>query len=95
MVKNKQKKRIAGRFEVGSHGACEALLYEFRARTAPQVSAFSDKDPTDQPEQNIVRIVAATFDEAFAYLRWDRPEFLIESMKNLGLVVMVSGSRLD
>jgi hypothetical protein len=34
-------------------------------------------------------------DEALAYLRWHEPDFTIESVQNLGLILMVSGSPVD
>jgi hypothetical protein len=57
-----------------------------------------DEEPnasTKLPEPRIVRIAARTFDEALEYLRWHEPDFPIEHVRNLGLVLMVSGSPVD
>jgi hypothetical protein len=89
-----KKKQVANRFEIGRHGECEALLYEFREkRDIPE----SDDAPesTDPHRPNTTRIAANTLDEALEYLRWDRPHFVIDSIQNLGLIVLVSGSPLD
>ena len=81
MSKGKVKKQPANRFAVGTHGGCEALLFEFREKHLP--------------EPNIVQIAAASFDEALAYLRWHDPEFEIDSAQNLGIILLVSGSPVD
>ena len=52
MGKDRTKKQPANRFAVGSHGGCEARLFEFREKHLP--------------EPNTVQIAAASFDEALA-----------------------------
>jgi hypothetical protein len=47
------------------------------------------------PKRNTVRIAATTFDEALTYLRWSEPEFKINSVQNLGIIILVSGSPVD
>jgi hypothetical protein len=42
-----------------------------------------------------VRVAALSLDEALAGLRWHEPEFDIESVQNLGILLMVSGSPVD
>jgi hypothetical protein len=91
MNKEKNRKQAQNRFEIGSRGGCEALLFEFR-EDRPGVALVS---AAQSSEPNIVRIAAVTFDEALAYLHWDDPDFVIESVQNVGLIVMVSGSPLD
>ena len=81
MGKEKMRKHPANRFVVGSHGGCEARLFEFREKHLS--------------ESNIVQIAAASFDEALAYLRWHEPEFEIDSAQNLGIILLVSGSPID
>jgi hypothetical protein len=87
----KQAKKKAG-FRPGTHGGCEALLYEFRE----QLPSESD-DPirTSSMNSRVVLIAAVTFDEALTYLRFDSPEFNVQSVRCLGLILMVSGSPAD
>jgi hypothetical protein len=82
-------------FVVGSHGGCEALLFEFRERMPRNETTIPLWETLRLLEQNTVRIAATTLDEALAYLRWGEPEFAIESVRNLGVILMVSGSPVD
>jgi hypothetical protein len=91
MAKSKSSKQASNRFEIGSQGGCEALLFEFRDRRSVELSEAVEQPP----ETHIARIAAVTLDEALAYLHWDEPDFVIESIQNVGLIVMVSGSPLD
>jgi hypothetical protein len=93
MGKNK-KKQAVNRFVVGRHGECEALLYEFREKS-PCLAEADDTQPADLHKPHTTRIAANTLDEALKYLRWDAPHFVVDSVQNLGLIVMVSGSPLD
>jgi hypothetical protein len=79
--KDKARKQLANRFEVGTHGGCEALLFEFHEKHLP--------------EPHILLIAGASIDEALAFLRWHEPEFEINSVRNLGIILMVSGSPVD
>jgi hypothetical protein len=81
MGKDKGQKKSPNRFEVGTHGGCEASLFE-----------FTEKQSSDP---HVVHIAALKLDEALAYLRWHAPDFVIESVQNLGIVLMVSGSPVD
>jgi hypothetical protein len=81
MGKSKVNEQSSSRFAVGTHGGCEARLFEFREKHLP--------------EPNVVQIAAVSFDEALAYLRWHEPEFEIDSAQNLGIILMVSGSPVD
>ena len=38
-----------------------------------------------------MRIAALKLDEALAYLHWHAPDFVIETVQNLGLILVVSG----
>jgi hypothetical protein len=90
----KSRKQVPIRFEIGSHGGCEALLFEFR----DNLVRFMDDEPdeaTDLSEPHVVQIAARTFDEAFEYLRWREPNFVINRVENLGLILIVSGSPVD
>jgi hypothetical protein len=81
MGESKNRKQPPNRFEIGSHGGCEASLFE-----------FSEKQ---SPEPHVVRIAALKLDEALDYLRWHEPDFEIKSVHNLGIILMVSGSPID
>ena len=81
MGKEKRMKEAATRFVVGTHGGCEARLFEFR-----------EKHLT---EPHVVQIAAASFDEALAYLRWHEPGFEVDSIQNLGIILLVSGLPVD
>jgi hypothetical protein len=94
MSKDKKKKQDTNRFVTARHGACEALLYEFRERL-PRIAESDDPESADLHKPHTTRIAANTFDEALEYLRWDEPHFVIDSVQNLGLIVLVSGSPLD
>lgn len=91
---SKKQKRSLHRFETGGHGGCEALLFEFRDNC---VRFMDERQNTSIElfEPHIVRIAARTFDEALEYLRWREPDFAIDSVQNLGIILMVSGSAVD
>lgn len=90
MAKSKTKKR--SRFQTGSHGGCEARLYEFREKPIPK----DDLKLLSPPVAPRVELIAAiTFDEALAYLHFDSPDFDIHSVHCVGLIIMVSGSPLN
>ena len=93
MSKKRRKRRAPNRFQTGRHGGCEALLYEFRERSPNATSDAPEFPSRDEPQTT--RIAASTLDEALKYLRWDQPRFVIDSIQNLGLIVMISGSSLD
>ena len=94
MGKGGKKKQAVNRFETGTHGGCEALLYEFREKLRA-TAKLTAPDSVDLNELHTVRIAANTFDEALEYLRWHEPHFVIDSVQNLGIIVMASGSPLD
>ncbi len=81
MVRSKNRNQSQDRFEAGTHGGCEASLFEFSERQLP--------------EPRVVRIAALRLDEALTYLRWHEPDFVIESVQNLGLILVVSASPVD
>jgi hypothetical protein len=93
MSKKHKKRHGPNRFRTGRHGGCEALLYEFRERSPNATSNAPEFADPDEPQTT--RIAASTLDEALKYLRWDQPRFVIDSIQNLGLIIMVSGSSLD
>ena len=94
MAKKKAQSSVSTRFPVGQRGGCEAMLYEFRQRASASVVEASDRQPTD-PAKYTRRIAATRFEEAFAYLRWADPDFVIDSAICLGLIRMVSGTPVD
>lgn len=81
MGKGKNPKQSPKRFEAGTHGGCEASLFE-----------FSEKPSS---ERHVVRIAALKLDEALACLRRHEPGFEIDSVHNLGIILMASGSPVD
>jgi hypothetical protein len=83
MRKDNTVKRQDSRFEAGTRGGCEAHLFEFKEQSAAE------------PESRTVRIAAIKLDEALSYLHWHAPDFQIERVQNLGLILMVSGSPVD
>jgi hypothetical protein len=88
-LRGKDAKKNRGGFRPGTHGGCEALLYEFSERT---LSDSDDLVRTPSMNSRVVLIAAVTFDEAFAYLRFDSPDFNVQNVRCLGLILMVSGS---
>ena len=69
------------RFRAGRSGACEAELFEFREG--------------DRADPIQLRIAAASFDEAVAYLRLHDPGFRVRCAQSLGVILLVSGTPLD
>lgn len=90
----KKQKQPLHRFETGGHGGCEALLFQFHDNLTQLVDENRNK-PAEFPKPHIVRIAARTFDDALEYLQWREPDFAIDSVQNLGLILMVSGSAVD
>ena len=93
MSKKHKKRHAPNRFQTGRHGGCEALLYEFRERSPNAASSAPELADPDEPQTT--RIAASNLDEALKYLRWSQPRFVIDSIQNLGLIIMVSGSSLN
>ncbi len=81
MDESEKQSHPPNKFEIGSHGGCEASLFEFSEKPSP--------------EPHVVRIAALKLDEALDYLRWHEPDFEIDSAHNLGIILMVSGSPVD
>ncbi len=90
MAKNGKKEKA--KFRPGTHGGCEALLYEFREGTP---SDFIDGARMPSIRSRVTLIAAETFEEAVAYLRYDSPDFKVQTVTCLGLMIMVSGSPAD
>jgi hypothetical protein len=80
MVKEKGRGRRQA-FRSGINGGCEAVLFEFRA-----------KEPVEPSE---LRIAACSFDEAGGFLRRHEPDFVVDRVLNLGVILLVSGSPID
>jgi hypothetical protein len=78
---SKKRRPSLDQFEVGSHGGCEAILYEFSESAEEELDIF---DPTRPVRRNVTRIAARTFDEALEYLRWHEPEFVIDRIESRG-----------
>jgi hypothetical protein len=86
------KKEYTSKFRPGTHGGCEALLYEFRERALPDSIDGARIPPI---RLRVALIAAESFEEAVAYLHFDSPDFRVQSVTCLGLMVMVSGSPAD
>jgi hypothetical protein len=93
MGKNKNKKQAANRFTTGRHGGCEALLYAFRDQ--PAYLDGDDNSVARPLGSHAIHIAAVNFEEAFACLRRERPDFNIDNVLCLGLIEMASGSPVD
>jgi len=81
MGESKKRYHPPNKFKIGDHGGCEASLFEFSEKPSP--------------EPHVVRIAAVKLDEALDCLRWHDPNFEIDSVHNLGIIIMVSGSPVD
>lgn len=90
MAMSKPKKK--SKFQTGSHGGCEARLYEFRERP---ISEDELKLLSSPLTPRVELIAAVSVDEALAYLRFDSPDFDVHTVTCLGLIIMVSGSPLN
>ena len=86
------KKDYTSKFRPGTHGGCEALLYEFREGSS---SDFTDGSRMPSVRSRVTLIAAESFEEAVAYLRYDSPDFKVQTVNCLGLMIMVSGSPAD
>lgn len=89
---SKEHRHPLNQFEVGSHGGCEAILYEFSESQEEEPGPF---DPTRPIRRDVTRIAARTLDEALEYLRWHEPEFVIDRVESRGLIFLISGSPAD
>jgi len=87
MAKSGKKEKT--KFRPGTHGGCEALLYEFSEGAPP------DGARTPSLHSRVTLIAAETFEEAVAYLSFDSPDFKVQTVTCLGLMIMVSGSPAD
>jgi hypothetical protein len=81
MKKGNRRDSPPTRFETGAHGGCEASLFQFSEGCSS--------------EPHIIRIAAVSLDDALAYMRWREPDFVIENVQNIGLILVVSGSPVD
>jgi hypothetical protein len=77
----KERTQKESRFQTGAHGGCEALLFEFREKHS------------DEPVP--IRIASTSFVDAVRFLSRHEPEFKVDSAQNLGVILFVSGSRVD
>jgi hypothetical protein len=78
------KKRPAA-FRQGRFGVCEARLYEFRGRSRSSSSE----------EEKVERFAADSIYEGLVYLKRSEPDFEVKSVQCVGLITLLSGSRLD
>lgn len=82
-------------FQVGTGGACEALLWEFRE----DLVVDSTSESADVLEAHVsvraLLIAANCLEEALSYARFHSPEFNVRGVKCRGLIILVSGSPVD
>ena len=76
-------KRGRGDFRTGPTGVCEATLFEFRSDTG------SSQLEADDPRH---MIAANSLLEAAVYMAKREPEFVVRSVRSLGVIVLLSGS---
>ena len=74
-------RRAAAKFRPGRKGLCEASLFEATGR--------------DELGERTERVAAATIDEVIAYLRRRDPGFRVSSVRDVSLIVLLSGSPFD
>jgi hypothetical protein len=89
---SKDGKKEKAKFRPGTHGGCEALLYEFREGSP---SDSIDGVRASAIHSRVTLIAAESFEEAVAYLLIDSPGFKVQTATCLGVMVMVSGSPAD
>jgi hypothetical protein len=82
-------------FRPGTHGGCEALLYEFRDRPRFASGTSHQEMHSESLGGGPVRVAAIDFEDAFAHLRKNRPDFRVDSVRCIGLIELSSGSPLD
>ena len=82
-------------FRPGTHGGCEALLYEFRDRPVFASGTSHYEMHSESLSDGPVRVAAIDFEDAFAHLRTSRPDFRVDSVRCIGLIELSSGSPLD
>lgn len=78
-MKNTTLKPIRQGFRPGSTGTCEALLFE-----------FSDEALDDAPQLH--RVAATSLLEAVNYIASREPDYRPRSVRDLGIIILVSGS---
>ena len=74
-------RRAVARFRPGRKGLCEASLFEATGR--------------DELGERMERVAAATMDEVIAHLRRRDPDFRVSSIRQVSLIVLLSGSPFD
>ena len=80
-----------GEFRPGPAGSCEAHLYEFS-------NEHSNLDAELHAEKTIAtthRVAASSLLQAVEYMAKHEPEFHIQSVRRIGIIVLLSGSRYN
>jgi hypothetical protein len=87
----KRAQQSIGNFYPGPAGTCEARLYEF---SNEREEAPEGLDP-EKPIETTHRIAAGSMLEAMEYMAEFEPEFNIHSVRTIGIIVLLSGSRYN
>ena len=90
-MKKASAKPPIGEFRPGPGGACEAHLYEFsneHCNLGADLNAEKSIETTH-------RIAASSVLQAVEYMAKHEPEFHIQSVRRIGIIVLVSGSRYN
>ena len=80
-----------GEFRPGPAGSCEAHLYEF-SNDHSNLDAGLDAAKTIATTH---RIAASSMLQAVEYMTKHEPDFHVQSVRRIGLIVLLSGSRYN
>jgi hypothetical protein len=81
-----------GEFRPGLAGTCEAHLFEFSNYKLNNLDAGLDPDKTIATTH---RIAASSMLQAVEYMAKHEPQFQIQSVRRIGIIVLLSGSRYN
>jgi hypothetical protein len=86
--KSTRQQALQKNFRPGPEGTCEAHVYEFSNERSPLADGLD-------PEKDIsttIRIAGSSLLEAVEYMARFEPDFRIVSARNIGLIVVLSGT---
>ena len=90
-MKKASAKPPVGEFRPGPGGTCEAHLYEFSDEHS-NLDAGLDAQKTIATTQ---LIAASSMLQAVEYMAKHEPEFHIQSVRRIGIIVLLSGSQYN
>jgi hypothetical protein len=79
------------KFRLGPSGTCEALLFEFSNESCPGAEGLH----AEKTISTTHRIAACSMLEAAEYMAEFEPDFQTQSVRTIGLIVMLSGSEFN